>query len=121
VKVRFLCLEEVLTLHADQIERYGGSTGVRDLGLLSSPARLRRPPSKESTCTAAAYLFHLAQNHPFIDGSKRAAAAAMFMFLFLNGHELDCTEDELRSASPRARTSKAAVAVFIATHCTPLH
>ena len=129
MKVRFLGLEEVLALHADQIERYGGSAGVRDLGLLesacSTPEASFEGKYLHGTLEemAAAYLFHLSQNHPFIDGNKRAAAAAMFMFLFLNGHELDCTEDELVGLTldvATGKTSKAAVAVFLAAHSTPL-
>jgi death-on-curing protein len=128
VKLRFLGLEEVLALHAEQIERYGGSAGVRDLGLLESavaaPEASFGGEHLHGTIPemAAAYFFHLAQNHPFIDGNKRIAAAAMFMFLFLNDLDLDCDEDalvELTIGVASSDTTKAEVAVFLAAHVKP--
>lgn len=125
MSTRFLGLEEVLALHADQIELYGGSAGVRDLGLLESavaaPEASFGGEYLHGTVPemAAAYLFHLAQNHPFIDGNKRVAAASLFMFLFLNDLDLHCDEDalvELTLGVARGETTKAAVAVFLAAH-----
>jgi len=123
VKIRFLGLDEVLALHADQIERYGGRAGVRDLGLLESACAAPEASyggdylHATSPEMAAAYLFHLVQNHPFLDGNKRAGAAAMIMFLYLNDHDLACSEDELVDmtvgVASGART-KADVAVFLA-------
>jgi death-on-curing protein len=72
---------------------------------------------------AAAYLYHLAQNHPFLDGNKRVAAAAMFLFLYLNELELACTEDELVELTlgvASSKVTKAEVAVFIAGHLRPV-
>jgi death-on-curing protein len=123
VKIRFLGLEEVLALHADQIERYGGSAGVRDLGLLESA--VAAPESSfgggylhgSLPEMAAAYLFHLAQNHAFVDGNKRVAAAAMIMFVYLNDHDVECDEDELVElivGVASGTTTKADVAVFLA-------
>ena len=66
---------------------------------------------------AAAYLFHLAQNHAFIDGNKRVAAAAMIMFVYLNDRDLVCDEDELFELTigvAKGTTTKAEVAVFLA-------
>jgi death-on-curing protein len=66
---------------------------------------------------AAAYLFHLAKNHAFVDGNKRGAAAAMIMFVYLNDHDLDCDEDdlvELTVGVAAGTTTKADVAVFLA-------
>lgn len=121
--VRFLGLEEVLALHAEQIELYGGGTGIRDLGLLESAVA-----SAEASFDghylhatlpemAAAYLFHLAQNHPFVDGNKRVAAASMILFVYLNDHDLDLDEDELVELTlgvASGRTTKAAAAVLLA-------
>lgn len=73
-------------MHADLIERYGGTPGLRDLGLLD--AALYRPQSGyyQNTIQEAAALWEsLDQNHPFIDGNKRAAFAATHAFLFVNG------------------------------------
>jgi death on curing protein len=82
----FLTLAEVLAIHADQIERYGGAGGVRDPGQLE--AALFRPQTGYYADTleeAAALWESLAQNHPFVDGNKRTAFAVMFTFLALNG------------------------------------
>ena len=128
MKIRFLGLDEVLALHVDQIERYGGKEGVRDLGLLESAVAVPEASFDGAYLhatlpeMASAYLFHLAQNHPFIVGNKRVAAAAMFMFLYLNNLELICSEDDLVRLTlgvATGETTKAEVAVFIAAHLTP--
>ena len=88
--IRFLPAEIVLAIHEDQIRLYGGSYGVRNPGMLD--AALPMPQAQfdgEFLHTtlysmAAAYGFHLCQNHPFIDGNKRAAGMAMLTFLQLN-------------------------------------
>jgi death-on-curing protein len=87
----FLSLAEVLEVHADQITRYGGRGGVRDLGLLESA--LAQPEGsfagewlhQDLYEMAAAYAYHLCQNHPFVDGNKRTALACALIFLELNG------------------------------------
>lgn len=82
----YLTVIEVLAIHADQIERYGGAKGVRDPGLLE--AALFRPQTghyADLIEEAAALWESLAQNHPFIDGNKRAAFAATYTFLAING------------------------------------
>lgn len=97
----FLTFEEVLEIHADQIERYGGSAGIRDEGLLQSA--LAQPEAEfegklfhdSLEAQAAAYLFHLVKNHPFIDGNKRVGTACALVFLEINGYELDPKLDEL--------------------------
>lgn len=85
----YLTLAEVLAMHADQIERYGGSHGVRDPGLLE--AALYRPQTgyyADLIEEAAALWESLAQNHTFIDGNKRTAFAATYTFLAINGARL---------------------------------
>lgn len=82
----YLTLAEALAIHGDQIERYGGSGGVRDLGLLE--AALFRPQTgyyADLIEEAAALWESLAQNHPFIDGNKRVAFACTYTFLAING------------------------------------
>lgn len=125
MKVTFLHLEEVIQLHADQIARYGGTQGVRDLGLLESAVAAAQASFSGNYLhaslpeMAAAYLFHLAQNHPFLDGNKRTAAAATFLFLYLNDLLLDCSENELVDLTlgvASGQRSKAEAAVFIAGH-----
>lgn len=88
----YLTLVEVLAIHEDQIERYGGIAGVRDGGLLE--AALYRPQTgyySDLVEEAAALWESLSQNHPFIDGNKRVAFAVTYTFLAVNG--LNITAD----------------------------
>jgi death-on-curing protein len=90
-----LTVAEVLAIHADQIERYGGAQGVRDQGLLE--AALYRPQTGYYAGLieeAAALWESLAQNHPFIDGNKRTAFAATYTFLAINGARLTADAEE---------------------------
>jgi death-on-curing protein len=121
----FLTLDEVLAVHSDQIRRYGGTSGVRDLGLLSSALAMPRASFASVRLhgtlaeMAAAYLFHLARNHPFVDGNKRTGLAAALLFLWLNDHHLEAGQDELTElviGVAAGRVGKADVAVFIAAH-----
>jgi len=88
-----LTLAIVREIHAEAIARFGGSDGVRDLALLESAiAAPQAGYSGKSVYTdvgeiAAAYLFYLCRNHPFIDGNKRTALGACIVFLRLNGIE----------------------------------
>lgn len=91
----YLTVPDVLAMHADQLERYGGSRGVRDHGLLESA--LYRPQTgyyADLVEEAAALWESLAQNHPFIDGNKRTAFAAAYTFLAINGAQLTASADE---------------------------
>jgi len=103
-KIVFLTLSEVIQIHADQIERYGGRSGIRDVNLLSSAAAMPYASFKEQFLhedlyeMAAAYAFHISQNHPFVDGNKRTALAAALVFLELNGISLDDPEEKLYHA-----------------------
>ncbi|MGH9403294.1 MAG: type II toxin-antitoxin system death-on-curing family toxin [Terriglobia bacterium] len=91
----YLTLAEVLAIHSDQVERYGGSQGVRDFGLLE--AALYRPQTghyADLIEEAAALWESLAQNHPFVDGNKRTAFAAAYTFLAINGARLTADVQE---------------------------
>lgn len=88
-------------IHADQITSFGGTPGLRDKGLLMSAIaqpgamfdqQLLHPTMPEQ---AAAYLYHLAMNHPFVDGNKRTAFAVMETFLRVNGYRLTLTDNEV--------------------------
>lgn len=82
----YLTLAEVLAIHADLIETYGGAHGIRDEGQLE--AALFRPQTgyyADTIAEAAALWESLSQNHPFIDGNKRTAFAAAYTFLAING------------------------------------
>ncbi|MEB3290164.1 MAG: type II toxin-antitoxin system death-on-curing family toxin [Leptolyngbya sp.] len=92
--------DEVLILHDDQIATYGGTTGLRDVGLLDSAlaqpmatfgGELLHPTLADQ---AAAYLYHLSRNHPFVDGNKRTAFAVMDAFIEANGYRLTLSDDE---------------------------
>lgn len=119
----FLTLDEVFSIHADQIRRYGGRPGLRDLALLQSALAMPEttfdgeylhPTISEM---AAAYLFHLARNHPFVDGNKRTALMCALVFLGLNGRRLRADADALYSlvdGAAAGRVSKADVSVFLA-------
>lgn len=92
----YLTLTDVLAIHSDQIERYGGTQGIRDFGLLE--AALYRPQTgyyADIIDEAAALWESLAQNHPFLDGNKRTAFAATYTFLALNGISLTATAEDI--------------------------
>ena len=83
----YLTIIEVLAIHHDQIERYGGAHGVRDFGLLEAALYRPQTGSYEDVIEEAAALWEsLAMNHPFVDGNKRVAAAGMITFLAINGY-----------------------------------
>jgi death on curing protein len=90
---RWLDVNIVIDVHAEQLALFGGADGIRDLGLLESA--LGRPLNKFAygqtnlAALAAAYAFGLARNHPFVDGNKRAAFASIIVFLGLNGIDFD--------------------------------
>lgn len=91
----YLTVAEVLAMHADQIQRYGGSHGIRDPGLLE--AALFRPQTgyyADLIEEAAALWESLAQNHAFIDGNKRTAFAATYTFLAINGARLTADAEQ---------------------------
>jgi death on curing protein len=91
----YLTVAEVLAIHADQIESYGGSHGIRDPGLLE--AALYRPQTgyyADLIEQAAALWESLSQNHVFIDGNKRTAFAAPYTFLAINGARLTADAGE---------------------------
>ena len=86
-----LTVEIVREIHAEAIARFGGSEGVRELALLESAVAAPqasfggRSPYRDVAEVAAAYLFYLCKNHPFVDGNKRTALGACLVFLRLNG------------------------------------
>ena len=90
----YLTVYEVLAIHEDQIERYGGAHGLRDHGQLESA--VFRPQTgyySDIVAEAAALWESLSQNHPFVDGNKRTAFAAMYTFLAINGYALTADSD----------------------------
>ena len=121
----FLTIEEVLESHAEQIAHYGGSEGIRDLGLLESA--LAQPEAtfdgqylQAGLCEmAAAYLYHIVQNHPFLDGNKRVGLEAALLFLEINGITIEATNSELVELTlevAQGVATKASVAAFFSNH-----
>lgn len=101
MKTIFLTLEQILAIHDDQIERYGGSHGIRDIGLLESA--VFRPQSTfdgeelyPNTFEKAAVLLHsLLLNHVFMDGNKRTSIVSILVFLELNGYLFTISQKRL--------------------------
>ena len=122
MSIIFLSITEVLAIHQDQISRYGGTTGIRDIELLKSalgiPAATYAGEFLHSELyqMAAAYLFHILKNHPFLDGNKRVGAVAALVFLMLNGHDFNAPQDqfaEMVLAVAEGHMGKAEVAIFL--------
>ncbi|MEA4924198.1 MAG: type II toxin-antitoxin system death-on-curing family toxin [Syntrophomonadaceae bacterium] len=88
--VLFLTLAEVVEVHKDQIDRYGGHPGIRDYDLLSSAVAAPKATwngeylNNDIFEMAAAYIFYICQDHPFVDGNKRTALASGLVFLEIN-------------------------------------
>jgi len=126
--LRFLDVRDVLALHEETIAIEGGMAGVRDHGLLDSAVAMPRAQfggeylHKNIFDMAAAYLFHIAGNHPFHDGNKRAALIACLTFLRENGHA--CTAsvgqlEQLTLAVARSGLDKPTIAAFLQEHTQP--
>ncbi|RMH57761.1 MAG: type II toxin-antitoxin system death-on-curing family toxin [Candidatus Hydrogenedentota bacterium] len=125
----FLELTEGLEVHRSQIERYGGSHGVRDLGLLESAVETPRATFGEVFLhsdlfeMAAAYLYHIAMNHPFIDGNKRTAFVAALVFLRMNGYHVPAADTRnygLVLGVAEGRIAKSTAAEFFRKYAKPL-
>lgn len=121
----FLTLADILAIHRDQIARYGGIEGVRDAGLLDSAVAMPRATFDGAYLhadlfeLAAALLFHLTCNHPFMDGNKRVGAAAALVFLELNGQRVVASQEDLAElvlAVARGKCDKQEIAAFLREH-----
>ena len=117
----------IVAVHAALLRDHGGSSGIRDDGLLDSA--LNRPRNKwaygetDLAALAAAYAFGMARNHPFVDGNKRTAFTAAALFLAINVCDLDAGEVEVVDIVTRlaaGRLTEAALASWIRAHIVPL-
>lgn len=105
MRLRFLSVDDVVAIHRDTIRHEGGSAGLRDLGLLESAVLMPQQSFGGEYLhaglpeMAAAYLFHLCRNHPFVDGNKRVSVLAMLIFLRVNGVEELPEPDELEAVA----------------------
>ena len=127
---KFITLDEVLDIHTDQISSFGGSVGIRDEGLLESAlaqpqvtyaGELLHPTIHEQ---AAAYLYHLAKNHAFVDGNKRIALATVNAFLKLNGYKLTLSKaktEQLVIDVVESKVSKEELFVVFENYVQPLN
>ena len=121
-EIQFLTFADIVEIHEYQIENFGGASGLRDIELLKSAIGM-----PESTFggaflhpaiyeMAAAYLYHLVENHPFVDGNKRVGAMAALVFLDINNIDFDApdelfTEMVLKVAS--GKMLKAEITLFL--------
>ncbi len=115
-------------LHDAQLREHGGSPGVRDDGLLESA--LAKPQRKwayaevpDLAVFAAAYVFGLAKNHGYVDGNKRVAFMAAYVFLGLNGKDLDAVEPDVATTMERVadgRLAEAGLVAWFRAHIQPL-
>lgn len=123
--MRLLSLAEILDLHRRVIELSGGSLGVRDLGALKAAVAQPRMTFDADDLypslidKAAALCFSLVKNHPFVDGNKRVAHAAMETFLVLNGYELSASvgeQEELMLGLAAGQVTRGDLVTWISTH-----
>jgi len=120
--IHFITFQEALEIHDILIDSYGGKSGLRDRNLLLSALEMPKASfdGKDLHCTlfdkAAAYLYHISRNHPFIDGNKRTAAALTLTFLELNKKSLKINMlsfEELIVATAQGKVSKEQIAHFL--------
>ncbi len=124
----FLSFSEVVEIHAYQIETFGGATGIRDVNLLKSalgmPSATFGGDFLHSNIyeMAAAYLFHLVENHPFVDGNKRVGAMAALVFLDLNGIEFTASVNDFTAMVlevAQGKMKKPEITLFLREHSHP--
>ena len=122
----FLTLDDIIESHQNQIETYGGSHGIRDIGLLESA--IAQPEASfggqylhaDIFQMAAAYLYHLVMNHPFVDGNKRVGLEAALIFLEINNENLSASDEELVDLvlkTTAGQVGKREIADFFRSHC----
>lgn len=124
---RWLSTAVVLAVHADQIKAHGGSFGLRDRGLLESALgrasnRHHYEPDSDLCCLAASYGYGISRNQAFVDGNKRVAFQAMYLFLGLSDLRIDAPEEEvvvlmLNLAS--GKVDEAQLASWLRDHTVP--
>jgi death-on-curing protein len=114
-------------LHAEQLRLHGGASGIRDEGLLESA--LARPLQKEAYGEpdlhdlAAAYLFGIVKNHPFVDGNERTGLAATDLFLYFNGLSMEAEQEDLIqfvTMVAAGEIDESGAAAFLRDHTEPV-
>ena len=121
----FLTFAEIIEIHDYQISHFGGAAGVRDIELLKSAigmpsatfgGEFLHPSVIEM---AAAYLYHLVENHPFVDGNKRVGAMAALIFLDLNGYDFDASDADFTAVVLKVASGemmKSEISMFLRQH-----
>ena len=121
----FLTLAEIIEIHEYQIKHFGGTNGLRSLDLLKSavgmPASTFNGNYLHPTIPdmAAAYLFHIVENHPFVDGNKRVGTMSALVFLELNEYNFNASDDELTGVVLQVasrKMSKDSLSIFFRQH-----
>ncbi len=125
MKILWLTRDIALAAHIRSLRDHGGADGVRDEGMLDSalarPQNLAAYGKPSIFELAASYGFGLVKNHPFIDGNKRTAFLSTYVFLGLNGHELDADEAEAAAIMldlAAGGVSEAEFALWLEASCT---
>jgi len=127
--VTFLTLDDVLEIHDDQLQRYGGASGIIDEGVVHAVTFAPQQTfGGEHLCSdiasmAAAYFDGFARSQAFKDGNKRTGAATALEFLARNGYDLDCTSDDLYNttmAIAQKQITREQVADWIRSHLGPM-
>jgi death-on-curing protein len=124
--VLFLTVDDIIESHQNQIDTYGGSYGIRDIGLLESA--IGQPEASfggeylhaDIFEMAAAYIYHLVMNHPFVDGNKRVGLEAALIFLEINNENLNASDEELVDLvlkTTAGQVGKPEIAEFFRSHC----
>jgi death-on-curing protein len=124
---RWITPVHLLAIHSDQIRAHGGSPGLRDRGLLESALerprnRFRYETTADLSSLAAAYGFGIAKDHPFVDGNKRVAFQAMYLFLGLNGLRIDASEGQVVATMlslASGELGEPGLAAWLREHVTP--
>ena len=122
----FLTLDDIIESHLNQIDTYGGSHGIRDIGLLESA--IAQPEASfggeylhaDIFEMAAAYVYHLVMNHPFVDGNKRVGLEAALLFFEINNENLKASDQELVDLvlkTTAGQVGKREIAEFFRSHC----
>jgi death-on-curing protein len=99
VKPNFLNVDDVLKIHDRELARFGGLAGLRDAGLLESALAQASATfggeflHEDLHAMAAAYLFHIVKNHPFLDGNKRTGFISCMTFMSINKLEIPPASD----------------------------
>jgi len=125
--VLFLTLDDIIESHQNQIDTYGGSHGIRDIGLLESA--IAQPEASfggqylhaDIFEMAAAYIYHLVMNHPFVDGNKRVGLETALIFLEINNENFKASDEELVDLvlkTTAGQVGKREIADFFRSHCT---